>query len=89
MKRFLVILLFLLATGCAKTPELWHWESQDDGPSEQRRSEDIYECERYARQVDMDGPLDDYSRGRNYGGWGNFSFERCMESRGWRLVYGP
>lgn len=89
MKRFSILLLVLVVAGCAWSAPQWHWQHPDNHYAQQHREQDIYECEEYASQLATNGPPDDYALGRNYGGWGNFTFELCMESRGWQLVYGP
>lgn len=84
---FLSSLLFLIA--CTIQPGLWTWRHADATYAERHLARDIYECEEYAQQAAANGPRYRVVNARDYGGWGNFDFEFCMQERNWRLEFVP
>lgn len=89
MKCPMVVLLLLIVAGCALQPGRWRWQHPDVHYAEEYRWRDISECEDYAIRVESNGPPFAVTQARDYGGWGNFDFEVCMERRGWHLEFLP
>ncbi len=81
-----VVLAAVILGGCGHALTAWVWDHPDPEYAQLYRDRDIFECEWYARDVAMDGPLHEFSNAREFGGWGNFDFEFCMNEKGWRLV---
>ena len=78
----------MLLSGCAAPSGHWTWVPAQESGAEDL-SQAISDCEEYARDVDHNGNLEGFRNARPYGGWGNFSFETCMNRRGWELQYLP
>lgn len=78
--------LLLCASACTPHAGLWVWRHPDADYARQMRARDVAECEQYALDVWMDGPFDT-ATARDYGGWGSFDFDFCMQERGWHLEY--
>lgn len=78
--------LALLLIACTPQPGLWVWRHPDPQYAREHKARDIAECEQYALDNRMDGPFT-FENTRDYGGWGNFSFEFCMQERGWQQAY--
>jgi len=89
MKYPMVVLLLLLVAGCAWQPGHWRWLHPDAHYAAQYRWRDISECEDYALRVAPNGPPFAVTQARDYGGWGNWDFEFCMEGLGWSLEFLP
>lgn len=86
MRKALVVTI-LLFTACTPRPGLWTWHHPDPAYAEKYRARDVEECEEYALDAEMDGRRHLLRPARDYGGWGDFSFEFCMEERGWKLEF--
>lgn len=86
MRAFLAATILWL-TACTLQPGLWEWQHPDAGYAERYRERDIDECEEYALDADMDGKRHPLRQARDYGGWGDFPFEFCMQQRGWQLEF--
>ncbi len=78
--------LLLCLSACTPQPGLWVWRHPDPGYARENKGRDIAACEQYALVHRMDGPFS-FDHARDYGGWGDFSFEFCMEERGWRQTF--
>lgn len=88
VKNIVVInICALLLSACSAPSGTWKWRHPDAGYEEKYRARDIHECEQYALEADMNGKRQLLRPARDYGGWGNFSFEFCMQERGWSLEF--
>lgn len=88
MKWVFVLAVLLVSTACAVKSESWHWEHPDPKYAGQYLWRDINKCEDLASRLEDRGPFEVSGNARDYGGWGDFRFELCMESRGWEMAYG-
>lgn len=86
MRSALSVAIFFLVA-CSTQPGLWQWQHRDTGYAEKYRARDIYQCERYSLENGMDDDLHELKMTREYGGWGDFDFEFCMQERGWHLEF--
>jgi hypothetical protein len=82
-----VVAVFLLgASACAHERLVWRFP---DGSYDSRQlAEDVDACEAYTVVAD-DEEFVNAVGAREYGGWGNFTFEYCMNKRGWTLTSVP
>ena len=80
------VALLLLAAACAH--ERLDWRYPDGSYDRKRLAEDIYDCEEHTAIADDDGFVA-FGGARAWGGWGSFTFERCMNDRGWVLTSVP
>lgn len=79
----LVALYLLAPSACVHERLVWRFPDGSYDP--ERLAEDIYACEEYTAIADDHDFVT--SRGaRAYGGWGNFTFEYCMNKKGWALT---
>ena len=83
-RRSLAAALLVLGACASGT---WAWRRPDGTEDPRRLQEDVDACEEYARIADADGRFAWPSSPRPRGGWGSFSFERCMHERSWELRY--
>ena len=81
------VALLLLAAACAH--ERLAWRYPDGSYDPERLAEDIDDCEEYTAIAEDDGSFVALGGAREWGGWGNFTFERCMNDRGWVLTSVP
>lgn len=85
MRALAATLALLSLAACAAST--WQWRRPDGSLAEDQLKEDIDACEEYALIADMGHPGFEGTLGaRPRGGWGNFSFERCMHERNWALT---
>lgn len=84
--RLAAIWVAINLSGCAHGLTSWVWDHPDPDYALCCKDQDIFRCEGYAKEVAMGGPLHENSNARDFGGWGNFDFEFCMNEKGWRLV---
>ena len=87
MARIIALFCLLFLTGCDLQPGRWTWRHDDATYAERNRARDIDECEDYAVVVKQDGKIREFRNAREYGGWGSFEFEFCMNQRGWRMEF--
>lgn len=57
MARIFFLSILLLLTACTIQPGLWTWLHSDARYAERHRAQDIYECEEYAQQTAVNGPV--------------------------------
>lgn len=89
MARIIALFSLLFLTGCDLQPGRWTWRHDDATYAERNRARDIDECEDYAVVAKQDGKIHELRNAREYGGWGSFEFEVCMNQRGWRMEFSP
>lgn len=82
------VALALLAP-CACVHERLVWRLPDGSHDSGRLAQDVRACEEYTAVVEDEGPFRAPVGARAYGGWGNFTFERCMHVKGWVLTSVP
>ncbi len=89
MKWTVILAVLLLSAACAMEPGSWRWLHPDPQYAAKNLWRDIDDCEDFANRVEDRGPFGLSSNARDYGGWGDFQFELCMERRGWKMTYVP
>jgi hypothetical protein len=89
MKGLLALLALVLLVSCASHYGRWVWRHPDGSYNSKQLWDDIYQCEEYRKTVEDKGPSNLFSDARDYGGWGDFQFEFCMNQRNWFLKYEP
>ena len=89
MKWIVVLAVLLVSVACSMEHGSWRWLHPDPQYAAHNLWRDIDDCEDFAARVEDRGPFDFSSNARDYGGWGDFQFELCMERRGWKMTYVP
>ena len=89
MKWILVLAVLLGSAACAMEYGSWRWRHPDPQYAAKNLWHDIDDCEDFAARVEDRGPFGFASNARDYGGWGDFQFELCMERLGWKMTYVP
>ncbi len=87
LKGLLISCVLAMIYGCSHPKGTWVWRHSDPH-SQIYKSRDIAQCEQYAGIENMGAPGEIHTA-RDYGGWGDFSFEFCMQERGWDLQFIP
>jgi hypothetical protein len=78
----------IVSSGCVHPTSTWEWRHPDQQYAQKYKARDIEQCEQYAGIENMDGP-GEFHTARDYGGWGDFPFEFCMQQRGWDMELVP
>jgi hypothetical protein len=81
------LLLALAASACGHGRLDWRQPDGTYDPAALNR--DVIECEEFTVVNDEKSPFVTAPGARQWGGWGDFFFERCMGLRGWVLTNVP
>jgi hypothetical protein len=82
------LLVALMALGGCGHDRL-DWRYPDGSYDPKHLDRDVWECEEFTAITDEKSLFVTAPGARQWGGWGNFTFERCMGERGWVLTRVP
>jgi hypothetical protein len=79
--------LVALASACASLQGRLDWRRADGSYDPVQLRDDVYECEYYTAANDgRGGRFFSGENARAWGGWGNRTFEWCMQRKAWVLT---